>query len=314
LHAPDGFYTNSLSLFMDLLCAGLFFYCLKKIWKRIHYKEVLLAGSVGAFCFALQVANIEVSQGSSCHLMGGVLAAIILGPYLGSVVMTIIHFIQVFLFQDGGIMSLGPNLLTIVFVSTFGGYYVYSLLKDMVIKPFGLYISAFLSAWFTLLVTSLAVCGMLSASGVYNFSLTCPLIGTHGMLGMAEGLLTVLIMVGINILAPDILNNNKKVTLKATNKAAYALLGLALLIIPVFSLFASRSSHGLEKMVLEKHYVNSQKIIIPYKAPIPDYLIPGIKNRNIAHVLGGTFGTLATFLFCLLVCSLIKEKIGFDKS
>ena len=121
-------------------------------------------------------------------------------------------------------------------------------------------------------------------------------------------------MLGINILAPDILNKKIEPTSKATNKAAYALLGLALLIIPVFSLFASRSSHGLEKMVLEKQYANSQKIIIPYKAPIPDYLVPGIKNRNIAHILGGTFGTLATFLFCLFVCSLIKVKIGFDKS
>lgn len=313
MHAPDGFYSNSLSIIMDLLCAGLFFYCLKKIWKRIHRKEVLLASSVGAFCFALQVANIEVSQGSSCHLMGGVLASIVLGPYLGSVVMTIIHLIQVFLFQDGGIMSLGPNLLTIVFVSTFGGYYVYSLLKDMVMKPFGFYISAFLSAWFTLLVTGLAVCGMLSASRVLNFSITCPLIGTHGMLGMAEGLLTVFIMAGINILAPNILDD-KKATSEAVNKAAYALLGLALLIIPVFSLFASRSSHGLQKMVLEKQYVNSQKIIIPYKAPIPDYLIPGIENRNIAHVIGGTLGTVATFLFCLLVCSLIKGKMSFEKS
>ena len=154
---------------------------------------------------------------------------------------------------------------------------------------------------------------MLAASEVLYFSLSCPLIGTHGMLGMAEGLLTVFIMVGINILAPEILNNESEQTSKKTNNAAYALLGLSLLIIPIFSLFASRSSHGLEKMVLEKRYASSQKIIISYKAPIPDYLIPGIKNRNMAHVLGGTFGTLITFLFCMLVGSFIKDKIGFGK-
>lgn len=319
MHAPDGFYSDSLCLVMDLACTGVLTYSLKKIWGQINTSEVLLASAVGAFGFALEMANFEVTRGSSCHFMGGVFASIVLGPYLATLVMTLAHLIQVFVFQDGGIMALGPNMVTIVLVSTFGGYYLYSQLKNLVIEPYGCYISAFLSAWLTLLITALTVCGMLSISGIEAFSATIsPMLGPHVEVGIAEGVLTILLMVGIQALSPgrspDHLiisdhSDHQETSPQSVRKVAFALLGMAFLVSLVISPFAARSAEGLKIFALNRTYLSSHRIHIPYYAPIPDYHLPGIRNQRVAKILGGTIGTVATFFLCFLACSLIRERV-----
>ncbi len=296
MHAPDGFYSNSLCIIMDLACAGLLTYSVKKIWKKVNCSTLLIAAGVGAFIFALQMANFEISRGTSCHFMGGVLASILIGPYLATVVMTITHLVQVFIFQEGGIMALGPNLLTIVCISTFGGYYVFSLLKNLVIEPYGDYISAFLSAWLTLLITSLTVCGMLAVSGIEKFSATLgPMVGPHVVVGIIEGVLTVLIMVGLNIFKKGNYNH-EDISLSSAKKIAGIMFISALLVSIFISPFASRSNTGLIKFALNRPNIELHKIIIPYKAPIPDYQFPGIKNPRFAKIFGSTLGTFASFL------------------
>lgn len=291
---------------MDLACTGVLAYSLKKIWKRLTAREILLSSAVGAFSFALELANFEVTRGSSCHFMGGVFASIILGPHLATVVMTFEHIVQVFLFQDGGIMALGPNLLTIVCISTFGGYYLYSLLKNFVIEPYGSYISAFLSAWLTLLITSLTVCGMLSVCGIEEFFTTLgPMVGPHVKVGIAEGILTVLLLAGIRFLAEEIFSN-QRLQPKSAKKIAFGLLGLALLVSLAISPFASRSAEGLEKFAFERGHPNPHRIIIHYQAPIPDYHLPGVRDLKTAKILGGTIGTVITFVACMLALSTIK--------
>jgi cobalt/nickel transport system permease protein len=314
---------------MDLACAGVLAYSLKKIWKEVTTREVLLGSAVGAFIFALELANFEVTRGSSCHFMGGVFASIVLGPYLATVVMTLEHIIQVFVFQDGGIMALGPNLLTIVCISTFGGYYLYSLLKNFVIEPYGSYISAFLSAWLTLLLTSLTVCGMLSICGIEEFFTTLgPMVGPHVKVGIAEGMLTVLLLVGIRFLAPDLFSQQKPLpksgestesgesakskesgqSTKSAKKVACALLGLALVVSLIISPYASRVAEGLEKFALDRGHPDLHRIIIHYQSPIPDYHLPGVRDQEIAKIIGGTLGTLVTFVVCVLALSIIKAR------
>lgn len=323
MHAPDGFYSNSLCVIMDLACAGVLAFSLKKIWRKVNSQEVLLAGAIGAFCFALEMANFEVTRGSSCHFMGGVFASIVLGPYLATLVMTLAHIIQVLVFQDGGIMAFGPNLLTIVCVSTFGGYYLYSMLKNLVIEPYGSYLSAFLSAWLTLLITSLTVCAMLAICGIEKFSGTIsPMLGPHVEVGIAEGVLTVLLLRWLRFLSPPGLTYQQQP--RSAHNLGYIVLTMALLVSLLISPFASRSADGLQKFALNRVQVYSPKIIIPYHAPIPGYHLPGIENLRLAKILGGTFGTMAAFLLCLLGVSLFSsaetgqfssnEKISVEKT
>lgn len=293
---------------MDVACTGVLAYSIKKTWKRISTREVFLASSVGAFTFALQLANFDVARGSSCHFMGGVFASILLGPHVSTVVITLEHIIQVLLFQDGGIMAFGPNLLTIALISTFGSYYIYSLLKKFAIEPYGCYISAFLSAWLTLLITSLAVCSMLSVCGIQRFFATLgPMVGPHVEVGIAEGMLTVLLLVGFRFWAPDLFSQQRLLSASA-KKISSTLLGLALLISLAISPFASRSAEGLEKLVLDRGHIHPHRIIIHYQAPIPDYHVPGIKDQEIAKILGGTLGTVATFTACMLLLSFIRAR------
>ena len=151
MHAPDGFYSVGLCLAVDAVCLGVIGYSIKRVWKGFDKRIVPIAAAIGAFVFAVQMTNFCVTRGSSCHFMGGVFASIILGPFMSTIVVSIMHLVQFFIFQDGGLLSLGPNLLTIVIISTFLGYYLFKIFRSLVIEPYGTYIGAFISAWLTLL-------------------------------------------------------------------------------------------------------------------------------------------------------------------
>lgn len=313
MHAPDGFYGNGLCLTADIICLIVLIYSVKKIWKKIDGQQLLLASSVGAFCFSLQIINFNVSRGTSCHFIGGVLTSIILGPYLATIIMTCIHLIQVFLFQEGGIMALGPNLLTIACISTFGGYYFYSLLKNVVIEPYGDYLGSFLSTWLTLSLTSLTVCGMLAISKTENFSATlAPMVGPHVIIGIAEGLMNVIILFIINQIS--IRSSKEKSSLKVIETISCLFLGGALLVSLICSPFASRSQDGLRKFINNRPHLISQRIIIFYHAPIPDYHIQGINSHLVSHIISGIIGSSITFFICLLITYLMAQKKYFENS
>lgn len=315
MRAPDGFYTNSLCLIMNLATIGVLTYSLKKIWNKIGSKEILLTGAVGAFCFAIQIASLEVtcgcggkcSCGCSFHFVGGILASILLGPFLAIVAITIIFFIQAFVFQAGGIIAIGSNLLPIYCISILGGYYIYSLLKNLVTEPYGNYISAFLSVWFTSLVNGLTICMMLSLSGIENFSITCPIIGSHAYYGIIEGLLTLLLLVLINMIISEKIRYGK-ISTKAVRRISYTLLCLAIVISIFIFPLASQSTAENKKLVLDRPRHNLKNIIIPYQAPIPDYHFPKIKAHEASHIFAGVFGIMATFVFLLLISYLISQR------
>ena len=313
MRAPDGFYSVGLNIFMNLVSAGVLVYSLKKIRNRINSKEIILAGAIGAFCFALQIITLNVACGGktctcgcSFHFAGGVLASIALGPHLAAVIMTVVHLIQVFLFQEGGIIAFGSNFLLIVCISTFGGYYIYSLIKNLVIEPYGQYISAFFSVWFTSLVCSLAICGMLSISAIEPFSITCSMIGSFALYGIIEGLLTIFLIYGITLLSTDILQYEERSS-ESVKKVAYVLLCLDVVGCIFISPFTS--PHKSTKLVLNRPHINSQKLIVPYRAPIPHYHLPQIKNHNASHILAGILGVATAFIACLFVSSMLKERL-----
>lgn len=71
MHAPDGFYSIPICLAADAVCLGIIGYCVKKVWGKLNRQTLTLAASVGALIFAVQMANLSVTKGSSCHFMGG---------------------------------------------------------------------------------------------------------------------------------------------------------------------------------------------------------------------------------------------------
>ena len=310
MRAPDGFYNTTFSLIMLFSSTCVLGFCLKKVWKKITSQQVLLAAAVGAFCFAIQIVDLNVSCGCgicrccSFHFIGGVFSSIVLGPYLASIVLTVILLIQCVIFQVGGMITLGANLLSIVIISVFGGYYLYFLLKNLIFEPYGQYISVFLTVWITAIGMGVFLCGMLTVSGLEPFSLTCPIIGSYAHYGIIEGVITLFLLIGINVHTPDILS--KKIFLPSIKKFTYSLLLAAFFLSVVTFCFVFDSPFSYERFTFEGSHIPAQGIIIPYQAPLSNYHFPAITNHLISHILAGIIGVLAAFFFILLTCLVIK--------
>src|SRR5512133_354469 len=122
MHIPDGF----LSLLISILCWGITVAILavavSRTNKSLGERQVPLMGVMAAFIFAAQMINFPVAGGTSGHLLGGALAAIVLGPWAGMLVMTAVVMVQGLLFQDGGLLAMGANIFNMGLLTAAIGY------------------------------------------------------------------------------------------------------------------------------------------------------------------------------------------------
>ncbi|MXY46777.1 MAG: energy-coupling factor ABC transporter permease, partial [Chloroflexi bacterium] len=125
MHAPDGFFSLPVAIAGYLLAALFIGIAIRQTNKNLNERIVPMMGVMAAFIFAAQMINFPVAGGTSGHLIGGALAAIILGPWAAILVMTAVVGLQALLFQDGGLVVLGVNLLNMSIVSVLAGYGAY---------------------------------------------------------------------------------------------------------------------------------------------------------------------------------------------
>ncbi|MBN2374371.1 energy-coupling factor ABC transporter permease [bacterium] len=304
MHAPDGFYSIGLCVTINAVCLAIIGYCIKKVWRRLDRHTITLAAAVAAFVFSVEMANFSVTRGSSCHFMGGVFAAIVLGPFMSTIVVSLMHVVQAMVFQDGGMLSLGPNLLTIVIISTFLGYYLYKIFKSLVIEPYGTYIGAFISSWLTLLITAITVCLMLAVSGIDSLAVTLgPMVGPHVMVGVMEGIVTILLLIVIQNTGHGwpvfsrvriIKQSSPSSCRKKGIKTWLFLLTMSLLIAVIVSPFASREPDGLEKLAMDCGFAETNEVVY-FRAPFSGYKVPCISNEKISSAFAGFMGVFITF-------------------
>jgi cobalt/nickel transport system permease protein len=125
LHAADGFFSVPVSLVFWAITIAALAISLKRAGERLDERAIPLMGVMAAFIFAGQMFNFQIPGGTSGHLLGGVLAGILLGPYAGTVVMACVIAVQALVFQDGGLVVLGANIFNMGIIGTMGGYWVY---------------------------------------------------------------------------------------------------------------------------------------------------------------------------------------------
>ncbi|HNZ61283.1 MAG TPA: energy-coupling factor ABC transporter permease [Methanofastidiosum sp.] len=211
MHIPDGFLDMNIAIIYYILTAIVIGICIYKINKGgIDEKRVPIAGLVAAGIFAAQMLNWPIPGGTSAHFVGGAVAAIILGPFLGCIAMVSVVTIQALLFGDGGITALGTNLFSMAIVDVFVAYYIYRTLSKKNTK-----IAAFVAGWIgiTLGAINTGIATGLSSTFQYSITTTVPIMGIwHGALGIIEGLITVAIVSYIEKNRKDLLfdSNNWK--------------------------------------------------------------------------------------------------------
>ena len=201
MHIPDGFLTTPVWAALDVVAAPSVGYFVRRTQRGFDDSRIPLLGVLGSFVFAAQMINFPVVAGTSGHLIGGALLAYTLGPSAATVVMTAILFVQALVFQDGGLLALGANVINMAVVGVWVGY--------LPMKLFGRRggrarsVAAFMGGWLSMMAAALLAAVQLSLSAVApSGPLFASMIGIHAITGIAEGLITALTLGAIERLNP----------------------------------------------------------------------------------------------------------------
>lgn len=211
MHIPDGFISTPIAAAGIAVAAGSVAYAVKATNKKMGEKQVPLMGVLAAFIFASQMLNFPIIGGTSGHLLGAALAAIFLGPWAGVLIMTSVLIVQSLIFQDGGLLALGVNIVNMGIVPCFVGYYVYTGVAWLFHRSkVGLMLGGGLAGWLTV-VASAALCAFeLALSGTVPLKAALPaMTGVYALIGVGEGLITAAVVALVLAVRADLLQLQK---------------------------------------------------------------------------------------------------------
>ena len=202
MHIPDGFIPLSQAAVYAVV--ALVFVLRSFKWAKQEFSEVPMLATLAAGIFAIQALNIPIPWGTSGHMLGGVLAAILLGsPWAGVFILSIVLVVQALFFADGGITVLGANILNMGVISSFVGYHLYLALR----KRLGTAGASFVGAWLGMVAAALATAVELALAGTFPLREGLLFMGMyHVVIGLvAEGTLTALVVATVLRISPEIL-------------------------------------------------------------------------------------------------------------
>jgi len=192
LHAPDGFFSLPVAVAGYVVSGAVVVLAARLAGRKLQERTVPLMGVMAAFVFAAQMLNFPVAGGTSGHLVGGALLAVLLGPWAAVLVMTAVVGLQALIFQDGGLVVLGVNVFNMGVLTTLGGYAAYRGVRLVIGGRRGLLVGGFAAAWLSVLASAVAAAFELYLSGTSPLAVALPaMAGVHALIGLAEGAITV---------------------------------------------------------------------------------------------------------------------------
>ncbi len=196
MHIPDGFLNIGTCAVTGVASAATVGYSLRVVGHKLREKQVPLMGVLGAFIFAAQMLNFPIIGGTSGHLIGAALAAILLGPWAGVLIMTCVLIVQCLVFQDGGLIALGANVFNMGIIASFTAYYLYRGVTSILgLSRRGTLVGGFVAAWGSVFIASIACAIELAVSGTSPFFVALSaMAGIHALIGLGEGLITVAVL------------------------------------------------------------------------------------------------------------------------
>ncbi len=291
MHIPDGFLSVPVAVVMFLISIVVIALALKRVSKDLDERQVPLMGVLAACIFAGQMLNFAVAGGTSGHLLGAALAAILLGPWAAVLVLTTVVGVQALIFQDGGLLALGANIFNMAIVGVFVASFAYRTMQRLVGKSrWGVPVSGFVAGWLSVFIASLAAALELALSGTSPANIAIPAMGgIHALIGIGEGLITAGALAVIAAARPDLLRQGHAQT--AVGGRAVWVGGLIIALgLAVASPLASTHPDGLEWVAGQQGFLNAARG--PVFTLIPEYLLPGVTNQALATILAGVIGAL----------------------
>ena len=221
MHIPDGFIDLPTSIAFTAVSTAAVGVALKKAKSELSEKTAPLAGLTAVFIFAVQMLNFPVAAGTSGHLLGGALAAVLVGPWVATLALTIVLLLQALLFADGGLTALGLNVFNISILAVWIAYFIFLILKKILPKTkTSLIVSSAIAALISVPVSAFGFWVQYAIGGNATFPLETVLtamMSTHILIGIGEAIITVLTISAIMASRSDLVfgwkNSKQKLVL-----------------------------------------------------------------------------------------------------
>jgi cobalt/nickel transport system permease protein len=280
----------------------------RKAATELGDRQVPLAGIAAAFIFAAQMFNFPVASGTTGHLLGGTLAAILLGPWVGTLVVSVVVLVQALLFADGGLTALGYNVLNMAIVPAFAGWALFRLFRGALpANPGGVIGATALASGVSVVLaaTAFSLEWLFGASAPVPFdTVLASMVGVHILIGIGEAVISALVVAAVLATRPDLVTGARDLTRAqladrprvAVRTFLYGGVLLAVLCAVVVSQFAASDPDGLERVAEDEGFLASARGHAFADSLFADYATAGIDNQTLSLAIAGLAGVTMTLL------------------
>ncbi|MEU5838965.1 energy-coupling factor ABC transporter permease [Streptomyces diacarni] len=339
MHVPDGFIDAPVSAGTGVLAAVAVAASLRGARRELGgglgeagERTAPLAGLVAAFIFAVQMLNFPVAAGTSGHLLGGALAAILVGPCTGVLCVSVVLLLQGVLFADGGLTALGTNITDMGVVTVLVAYGLFrALLRVLPRRRSAVTVASFVAALVSVPAAAVAFTALYALGGTTDVSLGkvfAAMVGVHVLIGVGEAVITAATVGAVVAVRPDLVyaardrlsvrlelrpsplapadepttaapHEQESASAKAPSRRSARSLWLAGLAVTVacaggLSFYASASPDGLEKVAADNGIDEKAEDHAAEDSPLADYGVGDIANARLSGGLAGVIGAGAT--------------------
>ncbi|MFF8592621.1 energy-coupling factor ABC transporter permease [Streptomyces sp. NPDC015220] len=343
MHVPDGFINAPTSAATGVIAAGALAVSLRGARRELDERTAPLAGLVAAFIFAVQMLNFPVAAGTSGHLLGGALAAILVGPFTGVLCVSVVLLMQGILFADGGLTALGVNITDMAIVTTVVAYAVFrGLLKVLPRRRSSVTVASFAAALLSVPAAAVAFTLIYAVGGTTDVSIgkvATAMIGVHVLIGIGEAVITALTVAAVVAVRPDLVHgargleqrlklrvNGELVDAPAAAPAPVAVaarshrklwitgLVTSLVLAGFVSFYASASPDGLEKVAHDKGIDKKEERHTSADSPLADYGVKDVSDARLSGGLAGVIGVGGTVVVGSAVFWVVRRRRAVSDS
>lgn len=312
MHVPDGFFNVAVSVSAGAVAAAGVAVCLRGARRELDDRTAPMAGLVAAFVFAVQMLNFPVGAGTSGHLLGGALAAILVGPYTAVLCVAVVLLVQGFFFADGGLTALGVNITLMGLVTVLVGWGVFRLITQIVNSRAAVVAASFVAALISVPAAALAFTLLFWIGGTAPIELGAVagvMGGVHVLIGIGEGLITAVTVSTVLAIRPDLVYGARglgaPLVLRgaggdvlvpgespapvATSRPGWFVptgIAVAALLAGIVSFYASSSPDGLERVAEDKGFIGQATDHSMGGQPLADYGDVGGIPVGVAGLVG----------------------------
>ena len=335
MHIPDNYLSPATDAVLGLAMVPVWAYCIRKIKNEIPRDRIAHIGLFAAFSFLLMMFNIPLPGGTTGHAVGGTLIAILLGPHVACIAVSVALLIQALMFGDGGVLAFGANCFNMAFALPFVGFHVYKFIRNRISTPWGdkvgvvvgayvgINVAAFLAAiQFGIQPLLFTDAGGQALFSPYPLAISIPAMMIPHLLvaGVVEAVATLAIYLFIKRTAPDYIYQPKEGQIRKSAhsklRPVYVLLGVLIIATPLGLLaqgtawgewgsdeIAAVVTNGVELGYTPANLADGWTL----EAMMPDYTL-GALPEFAAYILSAAIGVAVIIILFKIVGSILEKN------